>query len=243
MEHKGIATDRGDLNRRIEVTNKQLSQQKARIKHALTYLCSVPLQNAPSMLTAAQRVTDANNLRARTQKYRLNNFHKHVETCNFLMKYHIADAEQLYVQVKQISDHHLAVSNAIKDKTRRLDTLEKHLFMNECLKLNKGVYRKYTQLDPKKRDGYKAKHAEEIRLYEEARDYFKAVMNGRKDPLPIKKWKKEWETLTAEKYGLVAEYYELADEIKAAETVIRGLKMMEQDEPQRSAARTQGMEL
>lgn len=69
-------------------------------------------------------------------------------------------------------------------------------------------------------------------------------MNGRKDPLPINKWKKEWETLTAEKYDLIAEYYGLADEIKAAETVIRGLKMMEQDEPQRvQPKRTQGMEL
>lgn len=244
MERKGIVTDRGDHNRRIEVTNKQLSQQRARIKHALDYLCSVPLQNAPSMLTAAQRVADANSLRAKTQKYRLNNFKRYAETCNFLMKHHINDGEQLYSVVKKISDRHVAVATAIKEKTRRLKTLEKHLLMNECLKVNKGVYQKYAKLDPKKRDGYKAKHSEEIRLYEEARNYFKGVMNGRKDPLPVKNWKKEWETLTAEKYDLVAEYYNLADEIKAAETVIRGLKMVEQDEPQRTQPkRTQEMEL
>jgi len=187
---------------------------------------------------------DHNNSFEKTQKYRLSNFKRHAETCNFLMKYHINEGEQLYNVVKKISDRHAAVATAIKEKMRRLDTLEKHLFMNEYLKLNKSVYRKYTRLDPKKQNGYKAKHAVEIQLYEEARDYFKAVMNGRKDPLPIKSWEKEWETLTAEKYGLVAEYYELADEIKAAETVIRGLKMMEQDEPQRTRAqRVNGMEL
>jgi len=197
------------------------------------------------MLTAAQRVADANNLKARTQKYRLNNFKKHVETCNFLMKYHINDGEQLAVRVGQISDRHLAVSDRIKAINRRLETLEKHFLMNECNKQNKGVYEKYAKIqDPAKKKKYGEAHEQEINLYKEAADYFKAVMNGRKDPLPIGKWKKEWETLTAEKYTLVAEYYELGDEIKAAETIIRGLKMMEQDEPQRTQpTRAQGMEL
>lgn len=244
MERNGIITDRGDINRSIEVANKQMSQQRARIKHALDYLCKEPLQNAPTTLSAAQRVADANNLRAKSQKYRINNFKRHAETCNFLLKYHITDASQLFDVVKNISDRHVNAANAIKEKARRMDTLEKHLLMNEHLKQHKGIYQKFVQLDPKKHESYKIKYAEEIRLYEDARDYFKGVMNGRKDPLPIKKWKDELEALTAEKYSLVREYYELADEIKAAETVIRGLKMMEQEEPMRvQSKKAQGLDM
>jgi hypothetical protein len=47
-------------------------------------------------------------------------------------------------------------------------------------------------------------------------------MNGRKDLLPIKAWKAELETLTAEWYALCDEYYRLDDELKSVEALRRG---------------------
>ena len=95
------------------------------------------------------------------------------------------------------------------------------------------IYQKYTKLDPKKRKAYANKHAEEIRLYKEAADYIKGVMNGRAELPPVKKWKAELESLTAERYALYDDYYRLDDELKSVEALRHGAESIIRDEPQR----------
>jgi hypothetical protein len=152
----------------------------------------------------------------------------------FLQENGITGAEQLADKMEQMSGQHYDCANAIKEKTRRINTLTKHLEQYEITKQHKAVYTKYQQLDPKKRGAYAEKHAEEIRLYKEAAEYFKGVMNGRKDPLTIKAWKAELATLSAEKYTLCANYYRLDGELRRVEALRRGAENIMRDEPQRT---------
>ena len=139
---------------------------------------------------------------------------------------------------------HYDVANSIKEKTRRINTLTTHLEQCEIQKRHRAVYQKYAKLEPKKRKAYGEKHAEEIRLYKEATDHIKDVMNGRTEPPPIKKWKEELETLTAERYGLCDEYYRLDDDLKSVDALRRGAELLMQDEPQREQPkRTHNMSL
>ena len=75
----------------------------------------------------------------------------------------------------------------------------------------------------KKQEDYYDKHTEEIRLYENAKAHFDAVMNGRKD-LPVAKWQAEHKALTAERFTLAEDYYRLKDEVKSVEVLRRGLE-------------------
>lgn len=132
-----------------------------------------------------------------------------------------------------------AGSGALSEK----NTLTKHLEQYEIQKKNKAVYQKYQQLNPKKRAAYAEKHAVEIRLYRDAADYFKAVMNGRTE-LPIKKWKKELIDQTAEKYALCDEYYQLDDELRSVEALRRGAENIMREKPQKKqSARARDMVL
>jgi len=131
------------------------------------------------------------------------------------------DIERFTAKVEQMYHQHYDMANAIKEKARRIGTLTKHLEQYNIYAKHSAVYQKYRQLDPKKQSGYAEKYAEEIRLYKEPADYFKAVMNGRTE-LPIKKWKTELATLTDERYALCDEYYRLDDELRSVEALKRG---------------------
>jgi hypothetical protein len=66
-------------------------------------------------------------------------------------------------------------------------------------------------------------------------------MNGRTE-LPIKKWKEELETLTADRYTLCDEYYKLDDELKSVEALKRGAEnIMRDNTPERVPQKSRGM--
>ena len=159
---------------------------------------------------------------------------------------------------------------ALKKAEWRLETLAAHLAHNENIKTHKAVYQKYKSLAPKtdpaalnsinpftkkkavaeheaavkKQEAYLAKHADAIQQYEAAQKHFTAVMNGRKDPLPIKDWQKEQRELLAKRYTMCDEYYSLKEEITSAETIRRSLDSLMRDiTPERITARVQVMEL
>jgi hypothetical protein len=70
MERKGIHTERGDINRAVEVTNNKLSQQMVRIKKAKDWLYVIPLQNAPTMIEMMNHIADAKNFTSRAKSIR-----------------------------------------------------------------------------------------------------------------------------------------------------------------------------
>ena len=125
------------------------------------------------------------------------------------------------------------IDSIFAPKSRRINTLTVYLEQCDIRKQHRAVYQKYTKLDPKKRKACAEKHAEEIRLYKEAADYIKGVMNGRAQPPPVKKWKAELATLTAERYALYDKYYRLDDELKSIEALRRRAESIIRDKPQR----------
>lgn len=93
----------------------------------------------------------------------------------FLQENGIRDIEQLADKVTRMHERHYEISKKLEADERRLGTLNEHLVQYKIQKQNQAVYQKYQRLDPKKHGMYAEKHAEEIRLYKETADYFKAV--------------------------------------------------------------------
>ena len=135
-----------------------------------------------------------------------------------------------------------------------------HLAYVKNLRKHEAVYKKYQSLTPenntashnslnpftksksakeqeaaaKKQGAYYDKHKEEIRLYENAKAHFDAVMNGRKD-LPIAKWQAEQKALTSERFYIAEDYYRLKDEVKSVEVLRRGVEQLMLENSQRQA--------
>ena len=127
---------------------------------------------------------------------------------------------------------------------RRNDTLSQHLTQCENLKQHRAVYKKYQSLDPKKNDAFYDMHFEEIQLYENAKQYLAAVLNGRKE-IPIKAWQSEQTKLTAERFSLCEDYYRLKDETLSVEVLRKGAEniMRASSRSEQAATKNRGMEL
>ena len=93
MEKHGIRTERGDLNREIEVTNQKLRQLKARISKLQKWLEEKPKNTEPPTLSnyiqgILSRKTQAGNLQVSQSLYNLKDAAKML---NFLQANNIMD--------------------------------------------------------------------------------------------------------------------------------------------------------
>jgi tetratricopeptide (TPR) repeat protein len=241
MEKRGIHTERGNMNRAIEITNKQISQLRARIKKCKGWLYAQPILDAPTTITMMNNIANAKNLQ--TQSQRIRNLKTKAHVFMFLQQNNIYDMEQLVNKIEQIHRQFYDVSDKIKKVERRLDTLTEHLAQTENHKQYKPIYDKYKKLDPMKRDAFYDKHSDEIQLYENAKSYLDKIMNGKKD-IPVKAWKKELADKAADKYDLMEKYYQLKDETHSVELLRRGAEnLMLEDGRQTAPARRHGLEI
>ena len=242
MEKRGIRTERGNINREIEVNNQQMGQLRARIRKVKTWLYAQPLSNPPPLVSVMSNIADVQNLNTRWKK--IANLKTQAHVLIFLQQNHISDMEQLVGKVTQISEDLQTVSEKIKKVDRRQDTLVQHLTQCENLKQHRTVYKKYKSLDPKKSDAFYDKHFEEIQLYESAKKYLNAVLNGRNE-IPVKAWQAEQNTLTTERFSLCEDYYRLKDETRSVEILREGAEniMRESSRSEPTVTKKLGMEL
>jgi hypothetical protein len=244
MEKKGIKTDRGNINRQAEVTNNQLKELRARIRKSKNSLYSVPIQDAPTMMTVMNNVFVGKN--AQNTYNTLRNLKAKASVLVFLQNNNITDMTHLVQKIESINDEYKDVADKVQKAERRLDTLANHFAQYENHKEHKAVYNEYAKLkDPKKRDAYYDKHSKEIGAYKDASDYFKIVMNGRTDPVPIKTWQAEQKKLITAKFALCERYYGLKDNVRSMELLCKSINtiMSEAKEQEWQPTRTQGREM
>jgi uncharacterized membrane protein YgaE (UPF0421/DUF939 family) len=127
---------------------------------------------------------------------------------------------QLADKVTSMHEQQYDLAETIKIKERRLATLDRHLEQAAIYHQTKVIYRKYSQLDPKKRHAFKEKHATSLGQCETAHKYLTDHLNGR-TVIPEKAWKAEREKLLSERYAHMEQYYQLKDDVRSVEILRR----------------------
>ena len=220
MEKRGVATERGNINREIEVTNQQLRQLKARIAKLQTWLKKEAVNAEPS--TLADAIANILSQRAQTGKsdryQSISNLKSASKMLNFLQENAITDMAGLEEKVKAMHGKQLDIRDKLKPVERRLKTLNEHIQQVDMYMQHKAVYRQYQELKAKKQAAFAEKHHAEIALFESAQRYLKSVMNG-KTTLPMKAWKTERDKLAGDKNRLTQEYALLKEETRAVEKI------------------------
>ena len=265
MEKRGIRTERGDINREIEITNKQIRQLRARINKLSDWLKDEA--DNPKPPTLADVLDEVMSRQGQSSLTRLRNG---AEIFNFLISNEVYDLEDLDNKVNAMHGKVNRVIEDMKPINRRIDTLKEHIYQSGHYKEHKALKRQYDKLyfkytDAKKETGLlaerKAKKALEaandfyeanrtgLALFEAAEKYLRGVLQKRYNPdklPPITMWKKELATKTAEKESLYGEYETLKAETHKVEKIRASVKaILHSDEPQpgRTKKRTQVMEL
>lgn len=205
MEKRGIRTERGDLNREIEITNQKLRQLKARISKLQKWLKEEQANTEPS--TLADYIRGILSRRAQEGKSQVSqslyNLKDAAKMLNFLQANNIMDTAGLDEKFKSMIGEQLDIQGKLKPVERRLATLKKHIEQSD-------IYFKY-------KGKKKLTEAEQI-LFTAAKDYLKGVMNG-KTTIPTKTWKTEYAKLTNQRNALNQRYLVLKEEVKEAEQI------------------------
>lgn len=219
MEKKGIATERGTINQNIADMNKEIRQVKARIKKQKTWLYSLPLTEALSLIDMMKGAAGGKRLKSNWET--IKGIKLSGKILVFLKNNNISTIEELADKVTKMHEDIYEVSKQIKSVERRLDTVSQHLNQYEIYKEHKGLYQKYKELDPKKKEAFYDKYNEKLSFFEEAKSYFNSVMNGRKT-LPLAEWQKEQKSLLNEKISLGEKFYNFKEDLKSVEALRRG---------------------
>ncbi|ENY8964298.1 MobQ family relaxase [Clostridioides difficile] len=225
MEKRGIRTERGDLNRGIEVTNQRLRQLKARISKLRNWLKEETENTEPP--TLADYIQSILKRQAQAGKsgisQSLYNLKDAANMLNFLTANNIMDMTGLDEKFSSMIGAQMDIQDKLKPIDKRLTTLKKHIEQAD-------IYMKYK--------GKKALPDMEQALFVVAHSYLKDVMNG-KTTLPVKAWKAEYAKLTAERKTLNQRYLALKDEVKEAEQIRKSVySILRQEQRQQQPRRT-----
>ncbi len=231
MERRGIVTERGNINREIEVDNKLLRQLKARIGKLQGWLKEAAANTAPPTLADVIRgILNKPEPQGRYGKIR--DLKAAADILNFLTANGIKDMAGLRDKVGELHKRRMDIGGRLNRIDRRVKTLDEHLKQAGYYRQHREIFRQYQSIaGPKQREKFRNEHHAEIALYEAAKRYLDGVMNGRTS-LPVKMWRDERGALADERNALNREYVSLKAEVQSVERIRRAVEdIMREDAP------------
>ena len=230
MEKRGIRTERGNINREIEVTNQRLRQLKARIAKLQNWLAEETANTAPPTLAdVVEGILSRKEQSGNSGRYQaIGNLKAAAKMLNFLTANGIQDMAGLSDYVINLHKKQFAIRDKLKPIERRLKVLDEHIKQAD-------IYRKY-------KGGNANNEAERI-LFEAAKKYITAHLNGNKQ-IPYHTWTAERTKLLAEQKPLNRDYFLLKDEVKEVEQIRKNVdSILREEAPRKQPRKSQDMEL
>ncbi|MDR2088166.1 MAG: MobA/MobL family protein [Clostridiales Family XIII bacterium] len=144
-ERKGIATERGNLNREIEFTNKQIRQLRARINKVKDWL-KEEAEN-PTPPTLADIISGIlSDGESKTRYAKIRDLKGATKVLNFLTANGMSTLPELREKVSDMYGRQLDMGDRLKPMERRFETLDRHLTQSENFKACRGYKARYDKL-------------------------------------------------------------------------------------------------
>ena len=264
MEKRGIRTERGNMNRAIEITNKEMRQLRARIvklEKGVTEKEATNI-NPPNLYDVVMDILN------RPSSSKISRLKDAAHMLNFLDKNKMYSLSDLEAKVASMHDKVEQLREDMKPVVRRINTLKEHLRHSENFKKYRKIKQQYDELyslykiaqnakgfGAKRKEqkalntfnAYVEEHRPEITMYDSSEKYFRDVLQKRYDPKklpPITKWRGELVAKEAEREAMYQEYAILKNETQQVEQIRQSVTEIIQDENHKTQPRRMpGMEL
>ena len=270
MEKRGIRTERGDINREIQVTNQKLRELKARLVKLQNWVKEEAANTEPPTLAdVIQSILSRRGQDGQSSRYQtIGNLRNTSKVLNFLTANKIFDMAGLNEKVNAMVGKQYDMRDKLKKVERRMATLDEHIQHSGNFKAYRGVkaqyqklYSEYTAIQKagglfSERKAQKALDAAneyyeanrpQIAMYDNAEKYLRDVLRERFDIKklpPVTAWQAERDKLTAERSILNREYIVLRNEVTEVDQIRRDVDDFFRSENRREQPhRSQGMEL
>ena len=249
MEKKGIATDRGNINREIKHQNMILKEISRRIKALLNWIRGIGKEekteneNTKSTLLPKENLLSIfENLIHKNADNNNADLEKYMESYQLLKEKNITSINQLKESITDLRDKNYKITRALKDTEKKIDEKTQLIDQSEKYLKYKDIYKAYTKTKKSKQEDFYNEHTAELILFESAKKHLKNHL-GESKTLAISKWKSELATLKKEKKSLYNQILEIREEVAQAEKVKTGIEQLQEQEKRLSQVKKNELEL
>ena len=236
MEKKGIATDRGNINREIKHQNMILKEISRRIKALLNWIRGIGKEekteneNTKSTLLPKENLLSIfENLIHKNADNNNADLEKYMESYQLLKEKNITSINQLKESITDLRDKNYKITRALKDTEKKIDEKTQLIDQSEKYLKYKDIYKAYTKTKKSKQEDFYNEHTAELILFESAKKYLKEQL-GESKTLAISKWKSEVANLKKEKKSLYNQILEIREEVEQAEKVKTCIEQLQEQE-------------
>ena len=212
MEKKGIATEKGELNRNIQKANRLIREIRAQIGKLKEWIADLfkaretaPEQppQSPNLANLLMKYLSVQREKSRKYSQRWQQQHTADElktiaaAVNYLSEHGISNLDELDASLSSVSDKAYSIREGMKTAEQRMKELQKLIENGENYLQYKPIHAELKKLKngwTNKRDKYEEAHRAELTLWNAASRYLHANLTDTKT-LPISKWKQEYADL------------------------------------------------
>ena len=249
MEKKGIATDRGNINREIKHQNAILREISRRIKALLNWIRGIGKEEKAENENTKSTIPPKENLLSIFENLIHKNadknnadLEKYIESYQLLKEKNITSINQLKESITDLRDKNYKTTRALKDTEKKIDDRIQLIDQSEKYLKNKDTYKVYAKLKKSKQEDFYNEHTAELILFESAKKYLKEHL-GESKTLAISKWKSELDTLKKDKKSLYNQILDVREEVEQAEKVKTCIEQLQEREKQLSQVKRNELEL
>lgn len=235
MEHRGINTDKGNVNREIVAQNKLLKEIKARITRLYNWSKEQTTQPEDKSIMAQLWQSRQETVQSDTLYGKIKALKENATLLSFLQTNGISSMQELHEKVNIMQTDYYALRGKIRDTERQISTLTERLDMWEKFEKHKGIHHQLVSLKPNRQDEFSERHRAELTLYESANRYLKELQKSGEKTIP-KKWRSEIAALSSQKDNMYEQMKSMRKDIqsmeqlrKAADSLNKTQKSKEQE--------------
>lgn len=250
MEKKGIATERGELNRSIKAANRLLCDIKAQIGKLKEWLLDVfkakeslrtepPQPKSPNLSTLLFRYLDIQ--KAKSGKYSQSWQQQHTadelkaisKAVNLLSEKGIYTLEELDAALSAVHDKASEIRSAMKPREARIKRLQKLIEQAQNFQKTQPIHDECKQIRWKgKQEKFAEAHRADLAVWDAANRYLRANLPDMK--LTPKAWQTELAALTTENEAEYAKLKAQREEVAELQKVRRYVDVaLKADAPQK----------
>ena len=221
MERRGIATEKGDINRQIAADNKLLKEIKARITRLYNWTkeqAAQPQGDGSVLAQLYQAQAEVIACKAKSRFGKVKALKANAALFNFLQQNGISSMEQLYGKVEAMNSDYYELRGQIVSAERRISALTERLEMWSQYQQTKPVRQGLDKVKPAKREQYQQEYETELALFNTAVHYLDDLKASGKKITP-KAWRAEVDRLTTQKNLDYQKMRAMRDDLKAVESL------------------------
>ena len=214
MEKKGIATEKGELNRNIQKANRLIREIRAQIGKLKEWIADLfkaretaPEQppQSPNLANLLMKYLSVQREKSRKYSQRWQQQHTADElktiaaAVNYLSEHGISNLDELDASLSSVSDKAYSIREGMKTAEQRMKELQKLMEYGRNYQTYKPIQDEYRQIRWKgKQEKFAEARRAELTLWNAASRYLHANLTDTKT-LPISEWKQEYADLKAQR--------------------------------------------